>query len=82
VGEGQLFFNASIDRVTVLDNFQVLELAARFFRCPTANAVDRIYLVAAHLDGRYKPRQVGFAQWSLGKSFRAAQLRSSDCYRR
>ena len=54
----QFFFNASVDRVTVLDNFQVLDLAARFFpaflfpaRRPTANAVDGVRRVAAHLDG-------------------------------
>ena len=58
VGEVQFFFNASVDRVTVLDNFQVLDLAARFFpaflfpvRRPTANAVDGVRRVAAHLDG-------------------------------
>ncbi len=57
MGEGQLSFDASVDRVTVLDNFQVLDLAARFFpaflfpvRCPTANAVDGIRRVVAHLD--------------------------------
>ena len=48
VGEGQFFFNAPVDRVTVLDNFQVLDLAARFLpaflfpgRCPTANEIGR-----------------------------------------
>ena len=58
VGEVQFFFNASVDRVTVLDNFQVLDLAARFFpaflfpvRCPTANAIDGVRRVAANLDG-------------------------------
>jgi len=56
VGELQFFFNAAVDRVTVLDNFQVLDLAARFFpaflfpvRCSTANAVDGVRRVAAHL---------------------------------
>ena len=58
MGEVQFFFNAPVDRVTVLDNFQVLDLAASFFpaflfpvRCPTANAVDGVRRIAAHLDG-------------------------------
>ena len=55
MGELQFFFNASVDRVTVLDDFQVLDLAAGFFpafllpvRCPSANAVDGVRRVAAH----------------------------------
>jgi hypothetical protein len=58
VGELQVFSNASVDRVTVLDNFQVSDFAARFFPaflfpapCPTANAVDGVRRVAGHLDG-------------------------------
>lgn len=58
VGEAQFFFNVLIDRVTVLDNFQVLDLAAGFFpaflfpaRCPTTNSVNGVRRVAAHLDG-------------------------------
>ena len=31
VGELQFFFKASVDRATVLDNFQVLDPTARFF---------------------------------------------------
>lgn len=30
MGESQVFFNAPVDRVTVMDNFQVLDLAAGF----------------------------------------------------
>ena len=51
------FFNASVDRVTGTDNFQVLDLAARFFPtflfpvgCPIANAVDGVRRVATQLD--------------------------------
>jgi hypothetical protein len=31
----QFCFNASVDRVTVLDNFQVLDFAARYASLPT-----------------------------------------------
>ena len=63
MGELQFFFKASVDRATVLDNFQVLNPTARFFpallfpvRCPTANAVDGVRRVAAHQEARLEEK--------------------------
>ena len=58
VSEREFVLNAAVDRVTLLDDLQVLDLAAGFYPAflfpvsrPTANTIDRVRRVTAHLDG-------------------------------
>ena len=65
VADGQNFFNAPEDRVTVLDNLQVLDLAARYTSLPTVELLvfgvsvgyqlDQIAIGVTHVQTRPGP---------------------------